>query len=303
MELSDLSEEFNKKVNGVMSIVDNNKIISTVVCLFLVLYASLAAPKLPKSITEIFKNFWFKLSFMFLIAYMASHNPSVAIISAVALLITLQTLHGQDTADKVISSVNNKISENFQNYYEINEDENDTEQEGEIQGTPDVNDYDDIAGYAPYFSKVLNNNTKVNLPNKQMNNQDIVVEIPNVTMPNYVTMPNKQMPTVTMPTVKMPKIPKSLPGVKMLPSNNQDIIVEIPNDQTNVTMSNDQTIEEEINSDELDELTKEINDLLNLEIDQTENETETFENSEITGTCTDLYESLPGYEYGEYSSL
>jgi hypothetical protein len=116
MELSDLSEEFNKKVNSAMSIVDNNKIASTILCLFLVLYASLAAPKLPNSVTAIFKNFWFKLIFMFLIAYMATHNPAVAIISAVALLITLQTLHGQDTVEQVINTVQNRVNENFQNF-------------------------------------------------------------------------------------------------------------------------------------------------------------------------------------------
>jgi hypothetical protein len=138
MELSDLSEEFNKKVNSAMSIVDNNKIISTVVCLFLVLYASLAAPKLPKSITQIFKNFWFKLIFMFLIAYMATHNPAVAIISAVALLITLQTLHGQDTADQVIYTVQNRVRENFQNFDQDNE-YDDKEKKGAVVGVMSSN--------------------------------------------------------------------------------------------------------------------------------------------------------------------
>jgi hypothetical protein len=190
MELSDLSEEFNRKVNGVMSVVDNNKIISTVVCLFLVLYASLAAPKLPKSITAIFKNTWFKLIFMFLIAYMATHNPAVAIISAVGLLITLQTLNAQETADQVINSVKNRVNENFQNaasYTLQNTDNNE-----EVQPMIYTNDFDEIAGYAPYNQDNNNDEEEVNIPQ---------VLGPNVTIPvtdndSSYTTPNI-MPTVS----------------------------------------------------------------------------------------------------------
>jgi hypothetical protein len=72
--------------------------------LFLALYAALAAPKLPKSITLWFDNFWFKLGFMFLIAYMSTKDAGIAIISAVALLVTLQTLSAHKTTDRVIQA-------------------------------------------------------------------------------------------------------------------------------------------------------------------------------------------------------
>ena len=92
-----------------LEIVNNNKILSSVIGLFLILYAALAAPKLPKSITRWFDNMWFKLGFMFLIAYTATKDPSVAIISAVALLVTLQTLSAQKTTENVIQSVQAKV--------------------------------------------------------------------------------------------------------------------------------------------------------------------------------------------------
>ena len=117
----DISEEFNKQVNGVFKIIDGNRIFSAVLSLFLILYASLAAPTLPKSITNIFRNTWFKLIFMFLIAYISTKNPSVAIISSVALLITLQTLHAQDTTNTILTSVEHKITENFKNFNTENE--------------------------------------------------------------------------------------------------------------------------------------------------------------------------------------
>ena len=92
-----------------LELINNNKILSSVIGLFLVLYAALAAPKLPKSVTVWFDNMWFKLGFMFLIAYTATKDPSVAIISAVALLVTLQTLSAQKTTENVIQSVQAKV--------------------------------------------------------------------------------------------------------------------------------------------------------------------------------------------------
>ena len=107
-------EVVNKLTHGVNSgleYLNSNRILSTILGLFLVLYAALAAPKLPKSISSWFDNVWFKLGFMFLIAYMATRDPSVAIISAVALLVTLQTLSAQKTAETVVKSVQSKIEQ------------------------------------------------------------------------------------------------------------------------------------------------------------------------------------------------
>jgi hypothetical protein len=111
-----LSEEFNNVVNKAFVIVDSNKVVYTVIGLFLALYAALAAPVLPPSVTKIFKNTWFKLAFMFLIGYMATKNASVAIISSVALLVTLQTLASQETTDIVVAAVESKIESNIEKF-------------------------------------------------------------------------------------------------------------------------------------------------------------------------------------------
>jgi len=99
-------QSFNTSSNMTNSLeyLTNNKIISAMIGLFLALYAALAAPKLPKSITLWFDNFWFKLGFMFLIAYMSTKDAPIAIISAVALLVTLQTLSAHKTTDRVIQA-------------------------------------------------------------------------------------------------------------------------------------------------------------------------------------------------------
>ena len=61
--------------------------------IILIAYASLAAPRLPENIARLFDYPLTKLIVFFLIVYLAKHNVSVAIVSAVAVLITLMTLN------------------------------------------------------------------------------------------------------------------------------------------------------------------------------------------------------------------
>ncbi len=98
--VNQMSEYVNKGLN----FVNQNKILSSVLGMLLVLYAAAAAPKLPKSIVKIFDNSLFKLGFMFMIAYLATKDPSVAIISAVALLITIQTLASREAAEVAVQA-------------------------------------------------------------------------------------------------------------------------------------------------------------------------------------------------------
>ncbi len=98
--VNQMSEYVNKGLN----FVNQNKILSSVLGMLLVLYAAAAAPKLPKSVVKIFDNSLFKLGFMFMIAYLATKDPSVAIISAVALLITIQTLASREAAEVAVQA-------------------------------------------------------------------------------------------------------------------------------------------------------------------------------------------------------
>jgi hypothetical protein len=115
----DVIKQVNGTVNDGLQAINGNRIASVVLGLFLALYASLAAPNLPSSVTKIFKNPFFKLGFMFLIAYMATKDTSVAIITAVALLVTLQTLSAHETTDAVVSVVNSKINSKIENFAAI----------------------------------------------------------------------------------------------------------------------------------------------------------------------------------------
>jgi hypothetical protein len=74
---------------------------------------------------------------MFLIAYMATKDPSVAIISAVALLVTLQTLSAQKTAENVVQAVQSKV-EGFRAIRNLRERFADSEAEDEAQSEVEV---------------------------------------------------------------------------------------------------------------------------------------------------------------------
>ena len=66
-----------------------NKNVTTVLSLLLALYAGLAAPALPNVVIKFFDTFVGKVLFIFLIAYVASRNFQVAIMLAVAFVVTL----------------------------------------------------------------------------------------------------------------------------------------------------------------------------------------------------------------------
>lgn len=84
-------QDFDNTVKGYLSFLDN-QYVKTGLALFLILYASLAAPRLPEYIAKLFDNMFFKLLIFFLIAYVAQSSPTVAIIAAIAVMVSLMTL-------------------------------------------------------------------------------------------------------------------------------------------------------------------------------------------------------------------
>lgn len=84
---------FDDKVGNWLSPVRDNEYVSAILILLLILYAGLAAPQLPEYIARLFENQFFILLFLFLIAYVARSRPSVAVIAALAVMISLYTLN------------------------------------------------------------------------------------------------------------------------------------------------------------------------------------------------------------------
>ena len=69
----------------------DNVYLNTALKVFLVLYAALAAPKFPSKLAFLMDNIFVRIGVSFLIVFMALRDPGLALMIAVAFVITLQT--------------------------------------------------------------------------------------------------------------------------------------------------------------------------------------------------------------------
>ena len=69
----------------------DNIYISTAIKVFIGLYAGFAAPKLPPTLVNLMDNIFVRIMVAFVIVLTATRDPSIAILIAVAFIITLQT--------------------------------------------------------------------------------------------------------------------------------------------------------------------------------------------------------------------
>ena len=69
----------------------DNVYLNTALKVFLVLYAALAAPQFPPKLAFLMDNIFVRIGISFLIVFMALRDPSLALIIAVAFVISLQT--------------------------------------------------------------------------------------------------------------------------------------------------------------------------------------------------------------------
>ena len=86
------------------------KYVKLVLILFLALYSALAAPALPNVVINFFDSMVGKLIFLFLIGYVASRDVQVALMVAVAFVITLHVANKRITENYI-----NNILENYEN--------------------------------------------------------------------------------------------------------------------------------------------------------------------------------------------
>ena len=69
----------------------DNVYLNTALKVFLVLYAALAAPQFPPKLAFLMDNIFVRIGISFLIVFMALRDPGLALIIAIAFVITLQT--------------------------------------------------------------------------------------------------------------------------------------------------------------------------------------------------------------------
>jgi hypothetical protein len=126
--------------------------ITSILIFILVLYSGILAPNLPEKISQIFNNDPFKLLIIFMIVYMSSLNPQIAILIAIGFALSLQSHTRNQLYDKLSNLINFDIFTNTKNV-KFND-------EPEI-----INNYDKT-------DVITNNNTNLNDFYK-LNNNDI----------------------------------------------------------------------------------------------------------------------------------
>ena len=85
----------------------NNQYVTSALTLFLILYAGLIRPRLPDFLATLFENPFFRLLFLFLLAYVSSRNSQVALIVAVAFMVTMHILSTQRMAEGFYAGMHN----------------------------------------------------------------------------------------------------------------------------------------------------------------------------------------------------
>ena len=99
-----MSDTMNlSKVDNIIQGFLNDKYISASIILFLIFYTVLIAPKLDKSLHHLLNSPLYKLLVLFSIGYIATKNPSVAIIMSVAFIVTISTMHKHEMDEKLVS--------------------------------------------------------------------------------------------------------------------------------------------------------------------------------------------------------
>jgi hypothetical protein len=92
MNFSQNIRRFDSTVNNYLSIIDNDYV-AVGLAMFFVMYASLAAPKLPTSATNMLNNSFIRFVAFFMIAYNTRRNPTLALISSVSILIAIHLMN------------------------------------------------------------------------------------------------------------------------------------------------------------------------------------------------------------------
>ena len=105
----DVSRGSVRAIETVMNRALSNDYITTSIKVLLALYAALAAPKLPKVVLDILSSTLSKIVGAFLIVFMSTQNPGIALLIAVAFIITLQTANKMKLYDTSLSVADNEL--------------------------------------------------------------------------------------------------------------------------------------------------------------------------------------------------
>ena len=104
--LLDFADSVTEEIDIILEPLHSNKTLFTFVTLFLVLYGSLAKPKLPPILRQLFDNAIFRVSILSLILMKKGGNLNFSLMLAIAYIYTMQINHLEKTKEKFQSKIN-----------------------------------------------------------------------------------------------------------------------------------------------------------------------------------------------------
>jgi hypothetical protein len=92
----------------------NNKYVSTTITIGLGLYAALLGPNLPDFVKNLFKNTLFRIIILFLVIVRGNKDPKMAIMIAIAFILTLDYVYVRDAKEtfQTIENMQNECKTN-----------------------------------------------------------------------------------------------------------------------------------------------------------------------------------------------
>ena len=104
-------EDFDNIVGKYTTWLDN-PYVAGALTVFLIVYAGAAAPKLPSWIVKMFDYTLVKLALFFLIVFISRKNATIAIVAAIALMVSIMVLNRLKFDQEMMSVVNNEEQSN-----------------------------------------------------------------------------------------------------------------------------------------------------------------------------------------------
>ena len=95
----DYLRSYNNDINSLMSPLEQ-PLVAGLLRLFLVLYGGMVAPALPDSILKYFGYVPVRIFILFLIVWLANHDPTTAILVSVGLVVSMNVLSGKKAFEK-----------------------------------------------------------------------------------------------------------------------------------------------------------------------------------------------------------
>ena len=255
--------QMNEKLNSSLT----NKTTVGALSLFLILYAALAAPKLPYSVTNKMDNIYVKIVIVLFIAFLASKNIAVGIIATIALVMTIQSISRNRKIKKlgeiinnseesnvkdmikkmndVTSEVNydqvniandeNSIDEINQPYAEVNQIAENTDYQQELPKIPQeinselINAYNISDNGFYSFNEELNEESNLTAGeiNQNIPNSEITPEFNNQVVPEFNTQVVPEFNTQVVPEFNTQVVPEFNP--QAVPEFNPQAVPEFNN--------------------------------------------------------------------------